>query len=447
MKLIYLLLLITFLKADDLSFSQAWQMLQSSDYSLKQKSIAIERKKDMKDATTSLYLPQITFNAEYAYIDKPVSLDLLDLNPMRDITTELSALGVHLDDSEFTTDLSKQHILTSTIDLKWALFTGFKREAVVDIAKYEVLEAVSQKELEKDKLFFELVELYYGVVMLEELHVTLQSIENSAKQHYENAKLMLKEGQVAKIEVLSAKVLYADATTATKKIYYDLKSARDALNIVLKDDIEGLTSKIFMKDVINAFGSYQSKMLQNSQALKAVNSKIEQAESNVRLKEGSYYPEVFAFGNKFLYKDNSIMMGFVPDWSVGVGVKFDIVDVSGRSSQVQAANKLLLEASSFRSSIKEDLLMACNKIYNDTLSDIDEYNNLLSTIELAKENYKLRADGFKNGMQTSNDVNDALSLLSQAMSKRNLVSYSFIKNYSMLLILSSSIDDFEGLRL
>ncbi|NOQ32484.1 MAG: hypothetical protein GQ570_15365 [Helicobacteraceae bacterium] len=441
---ILLTFLLTSLSAKEFTFAQAWQKFQEKDFSLKQKEHALSRTKNLKDATSSLYLPSVSFNAEYAHLNDAVSFDIMRLKPISDLEPLLKDLG--LSDAPFTTDISKEYIFTSTIDMKWALFTGGRRGAIVDIAKFEVDEATSLKGITKDKLFVELVELYYGVVMLESLEATLGKIESSSLTHYENTQKMLEQGQVAKIEVLSSKVAFNNSKIARKRVSYSLKSAKNALNKALKEIEVTPTSKMFVDRNFKTIDEYLNDTTNNSLAIKAITARQNQAKSNITLKEGSYYPEVFAFGNKFLYKDDSVMMDLVPDWSVGVGLKVDILSMQGRSQRVQASRNLLLEASFLKAELKEDLNILCEKVYNDLLSSYDSYEELEATEELARENYKLREEAFRNGLQTSNDVNDALTLIAEASTARLYSSYKFVKNLAMLLTLSGNLENFKGLK-
>lgn len=231
-------------QAQDYSFSQAWQQLLSVNNTLVAERENTAKAEAKKKATRSLYGPEISVSARYLYLDDDVVLEAEDvLESMADggqsvkgLSKLLPKLGApNLDISNLNSTLADQSTLTSSLTAIWPLYTGGRISAAQDIAQGQYLEAVQHQRLVERQQFAELVKRYFGVVFAERVYQTRRKVELGLDQHLEDAVLLEREGQIAKVERLQAAASRDRAKVERKSSEHTLAIARNALATILDD--------------------------------------------------------------------------------------------------------------------------------------------------------------------------------------------------------------------
>jgi len=289
--------------------------------------------------------------------------------------------------------------------------------------------------MKKDKIFLKLIKIYYGVVITESLLNTRKEAQNALAHHYENAKKLKESGQIALIELLNAQVKLDSAKIETTKA----KHKYDITKLALKDMIgesELPVSNLFVKNNLKNEKKYEKQMLKNYAGLDVLKSKQSQVNAHIAIEKAAYYPTFFAFGNYLLYKDNSPLMKMTPNWTAGIGVKFNILSREGKSEKLAAAKIMKNRLSHTIKQAQNDLALLVEKTYKEMLQYRQEYEDLSSSLALANENLRLREIAFKEGLATSVDVVDAQMFLTGAKTKRLYATYNYVQKISQLAVLS-----------
>ncbi|WP_438883281.1 TolC family protein, partial [Bacillus cereus group sp. Bce013] len=86
------------------------------------------------------------------------------------------------------------------------------------------------------------------------------------------------------------------------------------------------------------------------------------------------------------YEDDSLLSQLTPDWMVGVGVSIPLIENTGRSHQVRAANSLVSQVRSLRAQAEQDLTVLVEKTYKEAEQALEEAQGLNSSLRLAQEN-------------------------------------------------------------
>jgi len=130
--------------ADNLSFSQAWSVLQENNDGLAAAYENQEKSIHMIEAAEDLYWPEIGITADYTRLDDEVSLepsDLFDSMPRGDVLQKfLNVLGridgiplSQIDDA-FTSKMTKDYVVISSLTAVWPVYAGGRIDAAQDIA-------------------------------------------------------------------------------------------------------------------------------------------------------------------------------------------------------------------------------------------------------------------------------------------------------------------------
>ena len=438
-RLLLTLLLSVTLNAE-MTINEAWQSVELRNDGLKAESSDVKRAELKSSSAESMYLPSISITGSYTHLSKPIGTDTHSLaDNISSLLPITSAVMSALPNKAI--DFSEQDVFLADLQILWPLYTGGKIDAAQDIYAAQVNEAKAKQEMRKDVEFLKLVKYYYGVVVSESLLQTREKAQKALEIHYENAKKLKQEGQIANIELLNSQVKLDAARIETSKAKHKFEIASSALATVtkLRDKPK---SELFVNENMQDEAYYKNQTQKNYAGLKVLDAKASQSESLVSIKEASWHPQIAAYGNYNLYKDDSPIMSTLPTWFAGVMVKIDLLQRKDRSEDVQAAELLNAKVKYLKAQAIEDLRLLVEKTYKEMLSDYEEFNALNSSIELAKENYRLREIAFKEGLSTSVELVDAQMFLLGAKTKRLNAAYNFVQKVSQLTVLSGDREIF-----
>ncbi|MBL0595876.1 TolC family protein [Aeromonas veronii] len=440
-------------QAQTISFGEAWTRVIQQDEGLAAEQAGVDRAKQLREAAKDMYLPKVDLGASYTHLDQPIELDMMDLNPIASHPEMITALqGIlgqlprplpHLSANDFVTPLTKQNVVTSSVKMLWPLFAGGRIDAAQDIRQVQVSEAQQLLALKQQSTFESLSQTYFGVVLAAQVVQTKQEIEEGLAHHLDHAKKLEAQGQIARVERLSAQSAYDRARIDTQKARRSLEIAELALGRMLKLPNAQPGSGLFVNKELPRLEGLVSQTLEVHPGLKLLTAKKEQAKGLIRVEQGKYAPEVFLFGNYNLYEDDSLASKTAPDWLVGVGVSMPLVSRDGRSETVQAAKSAELQVNLLQAKTRQDLELLVEKTWREAAQGLEEYQSLSSTQALAEENVLLRDKAFGQGLSTSLDVVDAQNQLAGVKTQRAAAAYQYVVSLARLLALSGQMNSFN----
>lgn len=438
-------------QAQTISFGEAWTRVIQQDEGLAAEQAGVDRAKQLREAAKAMYLPKVDLGASYTHLDQPMELDLMDLNPIANHPEMVKALqhilgGLpipHFTPDDFVTPLTKQNVVTSSVKMLWPLFAGGRIDAAQDIRQAQVSEAQQLLVLKQQATFESLSQTYFGVVLAAQVVQTKQEIEEGLAHHLDHAKKLEAQGQIARVERLSAQSAYDRARIDTQKSRRGLEIAELALGHMLKLSRAEPDSGLFVNQELPRLEGLVSQTLEVHPGLKLLSAKQEQAKGMIRMEKGKYAPEVFLFGNYNLYEDDSLAAKTAPDWLVGVGVSMPLVSRDGRSETVQAAKSAELQVNLLQAKTRQDLELLVEKTWREAAQGLEEYQSLSSTQALAEENVLLRDKAFGQGLSTSLDVVDAQNQLAGVKTQRAAAAYQYVVSLARLLALSGQMNSFN----
>ena len=441
--------------ADNLSFSQAWSVLQENNDGLAAAYENQEKSIHMIEAAEDLYWPEIGITADYTRLDDEVSLepsDLFDSMPRGDVLQRfLNGLGridgiplSQIDDA-FTSKMTKDYVVISSLTAVWPVYAGGRIDAAQDIAFNQLAEAKYLSRIKKQALFEQLAKVYFGVVLAKQVLAAQTEAEKGLFKHFDNSKKLQKEGQIARVERLKAEASYDKSRVEKNKAKRELEIAQVALNHLLKEKRNiNPKSRLFINNTLPSMAEITTETLKNHPGLGVLDSKRKQAQGFVDVKKGEYLPEVFLFGNYNLYEQDTLAADLAPDWMVGVGVKIPITTRGGRSGKLKAAKSTIIELDYLTTQAIQDLKLLVEKTWREANTALEEYNGLKSSLALAQENIHLRDAAYAQGLSSSLEVIDAKLFLAGVKIQRQAAAYEYVLSLARLLALSDQMASFSG---
>lgn len=428
-----------------ITFDTAWQLLLENNYSLKAQRANVENYQYQESATSNLNLPQVSIGANYTRLDTDVTLSGKQI---------LDSTGTHINVppafqpilclANTTSTITERDIFSSSIRAIWPIFTGGRISAAQSAAAGKTDEAKSQLAMEQQARFEDLSKYYFSVILAKEVLATRQAVEQGLKKHRDFAIKLEEQGQIARVERLQAEASLDKAKVETRKAASDLSIAQAALGKLLaqEDSVEPAET-LFINDNLPPLSAFIDQTLLTYPGLDILDAKHKQASSLIKAEKGKYYPEVYLYGDYSLYEDDSLASQMKPDWLVGVGVNIPLIESTGRSEKVKAAQSVVSQVDALKSQAKQDLSLLVQKTYLEAQQAIDEVQGLESSIALANENLLLREKAFTQGLSSSLDVVDAQLYVASIETQRSAARFRYLISLTKLLALSSEMNSFE----
>ncbi|EJL6436355.1 TolC family protein [Vibrio cholerae] len=433
--------------AAPLSFQEAWDLLQQQNNSLAAQRANVERYAHLKDATQNLNLPSVSVGANFTRLDQDVTLSgkqIFDSTgqalPALPPTLAQLVAGI----GSIQSIITERDIFTSSIRAIWPIFTGGRITAAQDAAAGKEEEAQSQLAMEIQAQYEDLAKYYFSVVLAKEVLATRIAVEEGLTQHRDNALKLEQQGQIAHVERLQADASLDKAKVERKKAQKTLDIAQSALTQILgaTETVEP-SGMLFINTSLPPMHAFIEQTLNTYPGLSLLDAKEKQASSLIKAEQGKYYPEVYLYGDYSLHEDDSLASQMKPDWLVGVGVNIPLIENTGRSEQVKAANSAVNQVRYLKAQAKQDLSVLVEKTYLEAEQALEEVTGLNSSLNLAQENLRLRQKAFSQGLSTSVDVVDAELYLASIRTQQSLASFNYLISLNKLLALSSEMSSFS----
>ncbi|MGS0674958.1 TolC family protein [Shewanella sp. 0m-4] len=436
-------------QAKTMAFDEAWQQLIKVSDKLQAGAQEVNRAEAERRAGEDMNLPSIDLRGSYTRLEKPIELDLRDLNPLAslDPATLPPALGgalAGIPGSLFVTPFTEQDIFRSSLQAMWPIYTGGKITAAQAIHEAEVAEKEQELKLTTRDLFLQLVDRYYAVAVTEALTSTQSELVDSLTLHASHAEKLEQQGQIAKVERLNAQVALENARVNYGRAKRQSEMAMIALSMMLHERKVDTTSPLFMLHQSPSLPQLTQLTLNQHPALKLLEAKEAQAQGLVDVEKGSYLPTVFLYGNYTLYEDDSLFSQIEPDWMLGIGVSVPLLSRDGRSGKVEAAKSALLQARYTKAQTQQDLNLLLDQSYRQLLQAQEEVVSLNTSMSLAEENKRLRDIAFKQGLSTSIEKVDAELKLNAVATQQLGAQYRYVQSYARLMAISGQLDEFIG---
>ncbi len=364
----------------------------------------------------SSYLPHLTLEAHYSYIERKES--------------------AQTDSSEETAETEYDDVVLGSANLSQLLYDFGKTKETVEVGKTNLAAADALVVRQVQDIIFEVKVAYYNVLEKKLLIDVAAEAVNSFRQHLDRAKLYLKTGVRTKIDVVNAEVELSNANMNLLGAEYQLKNALVELEQILgtKPNMgnyslynEGVVfDKIFenmpqppqnLEGLISDGIKYRPDIIQHTQLLKA-------AEANYKRVGGEYWPSISAQAN---YSDYDTHLSLYKDsWEVGLVASWNIFSgMHTKGSQVEAMG-VLLES---RAKLQNLQLIIRRDVTENFLSSIENRKRVqiaLQTLEFAKQSVLLAEKRYKSGITDAIEYNDAQLNLTRTRNDLVVTYYAYL---------------------
>jgi len=425
--------------ASPIAFGEALARVRSSHEALQAADKQRAQFEEERKAARSLYWPTVAASGRYTRIDSPIQLDL---EPIRDVILALHPQVPPAAVPPFVETFQEERFWRANVHATWPVFTGGKVAAANRAAEARVDDAKAEKRLTGDALVTELARRYYGLRLAESAREVRAEVLRGIDEHLREATRLEEEGMISRAERLHAAVAQADADRELKRAEQDVEIARAGLaNILSLPEAGDPSSPLVIGVTLDPLERLQQAAQQEHPAFGVLAAQRSLAGQALAAERGKYLPDVYLFGMRELHEGGLTVLD--PKWAVGVGVSWTLFDGFERSHKVAAARLQQQRVEDVERRARLDVATIVEKRYRELTKAREQFDALEASLDLGRENLRVRTRAFEEGFATSLDVVDARLSLSRVELERLAAAYDYDVALAELLEQSGQSDRLE----
>jgi outer membrane protein TolC len=372
-------------------------------------------------SANSQLLPQLTFNAGYTRLSNIPPFDVsLPIFPEPIVVSP-----VILDNYTLKTSLQQP------------LFTGFRLTSLRDAAKSNYDAANSDYQNDLNETAFKIQAAFWNYYEAQLNDSVLGENLNQIKQHLDDTKNFLANGQATKNDYLKLEVQYSSVNLQKIEADNSLDIARmtfnQAINLPLDAQTQIKVEEPEIKVTDYNIEDLQSEAKNNRNELKALEYRLYASIENVRASNSAWYPSVYLFGDYYDDKPNERILPAVNEfkygWDAGVTLSWTIWNWGYNSSQSTIAEQNKIQTETSLSQLKDAVEIEVYQNYLTFKRAYDKVNVSKLGVDQSQENYRITKEMYNTQTASSTDLIDSEAALLQAETNYNnaLVDYEVAK--------------------
>lgn len=423
-----------------LTLDETWQRVREANPALGAARVESDRRSEEQKAARSLFLPQVEVVGRYTMIDQSI---IIDLDPIRRVILGLHPTVPTAAIPSFIQPVQDDHFMQAQLTAVWPVYTGGRIRAAQRAAAAGLDSAEADTRYTSGQLFSELVRRFYGTQLARVVRAMRADTLTSLTEHLRQAELLEREGQIARAERLHAQVSRDEAERESMNAETQVEIAQAALAGLFggKEPVIPASPLFIVTKPLPPLDTFLLASDAHHPALEMIDSRGVQATAGVEVEKGRLKPEVYLFGAKELNRGGLTLLD--PDWAAGVGVRMALFERSNRMHRLEAAKLQVHRVELLRDDLRDKLRILVEKSYREADLARRQYASLITTLELAQENLRVREAAFREGQGTSLDVVDARLTLLRAETARALSTADYTIALASLLEASGQPDRFN----
>ena len=381
-------------------------------------SFNTEQSKIDQKLAKAVFLPKLTFNANYIRLNDDLTFDD-DTQNLLIATQKLlikEAVGIPFNDpfpeniplTEIT-NLQDKNILKSSVDLDWVLFSGLEATNAIKASKHKEASLNYIGIAEKDKIALKIIEAYDKLALVYASKRVLNTSETYLDEQEYYVKKAIENGLATPIG--RKKIELAQQQLTAKQL--DFNHNKTLLVEVLHQLTgENRGSLHLLNPILHSFSIDSLSSTEKRNEVKALEEAKKATLYKAKMEKSNFIPKLALKGHYEFIEDDLSLLD--PKWYVGAGIKWNVFD--GRQSWLKS-EKSKIESQKYREQIEDANEMIALSIIKAELtyeSSLQNIKIIQKEIELASDTYDMIDKQYKNNLVSINDVLDALNDLEKA---------------------------------
>jgi len=362
---------------------------------------AVLAKRAQAGQARALRRPLVKTRAGYMYIrglDQDISVSPLS--------------GLFVDAAKFE---AEKGTFTTEFLIEQVLYAGGQIKAGIDASKYLAESEDWKRQAALDQLEYEAKQAFYDCLLATALARVAQDSVTTFERHKADAEQMLEVGLVSHFEVLRAQTELSARQAGLESALSAEKIAMLNLRRILAmpaDHPLRLEGKLEWTPITEPAEALVAAAFEQRAELKALQSGIAAARSNVSRARGGYKPKIAASAQ---WQNVDGGGSFMPDgWTFSVGAEWELYTGGGRKHALLEAEAQLRNIEYQRDDVLRLVELDVRQAYIRFQEAIAKIRKENDTVALGREGLRLAQLRFQEGIGTQGEALDAELALTQA---------------------------------
>ncbi len=256
---------------------------------------------------------------------------------------------------------------------------------------------------------------YFDLLETEKMEAVAQREVERLASHYNTARDLYNEGVITKNDLLQAEVRLSDAQQRLLTVGNVRSVNASRINNILSRPLGAgvrtveTPARIPSEPELNrAWETAENQRIE----LKAIDHELRIADLEERLRRSEYFPRIFAQGG-YSYTQN-LYLTHEDNWTLKLGLTMNIFNGGSTRAEITKIGYRKERLLDQRRKLADDIKLEVEKSYFDMKSAMERIKVTKDAISQAEENLKINKTRYQEGIGTSTDVLDAITLLTIA---------------------------------
>jgi outer membrane protein TolC len=435
--LLWMLLVHTFLGAEDLSLSQALKQALEADPGLsaaRHELAALDQEVKM---ARSKYLPRLSLKGSYTRLDQPIDIQLDNL---RDLIIRLetggqladlnqqnlilkgqplgsaekaaagAAIGARLEAMipSFNIEVLDRDLFRGSLEALMPIWLGGKIGALNRAAGLKRREGEIDYQAQREGVALETVQAYLGVKLMEEICRLAQDAVDAVEGHARRADSLCEAGLVARYQARHAAVALSDARVRLGRAKEGLGVARSLLGRLMGlDNLADitLTTPITLRPLELDPQVYWARIRAQNPLLGKVAVKGELVAAKRRADLAEWLPQIVGFAKLEILRDDLSLLD--PKWAAGVSLSLNLFSGGEKLFRLKADRQMARVVDDKARELERLLSSALDKLLGGARAEMVSIEGFAARLGEAEDSIRLAESRFSSGMGISLEVVDA----------------------------------------
>ncbi|MGE5318652.1 MAG: TolC family protein [Hyphomicrobiaceae bacterium] len=330
-------------RAETLDFSQAVQRALAQNPDILVAAAQIGQAQAAVKQSEGARLPKLTASVNLTRTDDPLNAFGLKLSQRHATFNDFGA-------AEFTgpaaLDVAPQNLnypdpvnnFNARLEAQLPLYTGGMIEGANEQAKAYLRAARQGDVLARQKVIFDVLRAYEGVLTARAYEDVAKQARNAAESYVKTVDNLLKGGVVVKSDLLSAQVHLEDVKVQQTQAENAVRQALDQLHLLLGMPLTeplDVAGEVEVRPLAGKLADYQGEALKSNPGLAALRNQLDAAQAAIKVARAGKYPQA---GLLARFDTNDKTLGFdAHSYTLGGQVSWQLFDGGVTDGAIQRA--------------------------------------------------------------------------------------------------------------
>ncbi len=335
--------------ATRLTLEKAIALALEQNPGFKTAGLGIQGAEHRRKAAGADFLPKVGTAYTYSRLNEPPRLKL----PPGDIYPQ-----------SINAVVGTQNVYQWDLHLVQPLFTGGEIYNKYKLEKLGVDVARLKNDTARNELMYSVKATYFTILKAQKLREVARQAVAQIQSHEKTASAFFQQEMIAKNDLLEAQVRLAQAEQDLVRADEGVELARATFNTVLHQDIN---TPVEIADMSGAeklslsLTEGQALAMQRRPVIQQIDMSIKQAQTGVKLAQGSYYPKAFLMSSYNRQGNQADVRGTLyqdpESWNVSVNLDWTFWEWGKKGNVVGEQKVKLLEAQETKKEVVDNVML------------------------------------------------------------------------------------------